>query len=45
MPGFGPTSAPVATCGILGFLAASSSYKIDYNGVGWTRFTEGVSRE
>ena len=33
MPGFGPASAPVATCGILGFLAALSSYKIDYNGV------------
>jgi len=30
MPGFGPASAPVANCGGLGFLEASSSYKIDY---------------
>ena len=32
MSAFGPTSAPVANCGVLGFLEASSSYKIDYNG-------------
>ncbi len=30
MPGFGLASAPVASCGVLGFLEASSSYKIDY---------------
>jgi hypothetical protein len=31
MLGFGPASAPVAACGVLGFLEASSSYKIDYS--------------
>ena len=36
MPGFGPASAPVASCGVLGFLEASNSYKIDYSRVGWT---------
>jgi hypothetical protein len=30
MSGFGRTSAPVAICGVLGFLEASNSYKIDY---------------
>ena len=30
MPGFGPASAPVAICGVLGFLEAPSSYKFDY---------------
>jgi hypothetical protein len=34
MPGFGPASAPVASCGVLGFLEASSSYKIDYSAGG-----------
>src|SRR5437762_2508316 len=32
MPGFGPASAPVANCTVLGFLEASSSHKFDYNG-------------
>ena len=36
MPGFGPASAPVASCGVLGFLEAPSSYKIDYSKLGWT---------
>jgi hypothetical protein len=26
MPGFGPASAPVANCGVLGFLGALNSY-------------------
>ena len=30
MSAFGPTSAPVANCGVLGFFEASGSYKIDY---------------
>ena len=33
MPGFGPASAPVASCGVLGFLEAPSSYNFDYIGV------------
>jgi hypothetical protein len=32
-PGFGPASAPGASCGVLG-LEAPSSYKIDYIGTG-----------
>jgi len=36
MPGFGPASAPVAACGVLGFLEAPNSYKIDYIQVGRT---------
>jgi hypothetical protein len=32
--GFGTASAPVATYGVLGFLEARDSYKIDYSGVG-----------
>jgi hypothetical protein len=36
MPGFGPASAPVASCGVWGFLEAPDSYKFDYNGLGWT---------
>ena len=36
MSGFGRTSAPVAICGVLRFLEALDSYKIDYN-VGITR--------
>ena len=32
MSALGPTSAPVANCGVLGFLEASGSYKIDYTG-------------
>jgi hypothetical protein len=31
MSRFGPTSAPVANCGVLEFSEASGSYKIDYN--------------
>jgi len=31
MPGFGPASAPMASRGVLGFLEAPSSYKIDYS--------------
>ena len=30
MPGFGPASAPVASCGVLGFLEALNSYRFDY---------------
>jgi len=36
MPGFGPASAPVANCGVLGFLEAPSSYKIDYKWLGFS---------
>ena len=35
MPGFDPASAPVASCGVLGFLEASNSYSFDYSRVGW----------
>jgi hypothetical protein len=31
MSGFDRTSASVAICGVLGFLEASNSYKIDYD--------------
>jgi hypothetical protein len=31
MPGFGPASAPVAICGVWGFLEAPGSYNFDYN--------------
>jgi hypothetical protein len=34
MSGFCRTSAPVAICGVLGFLEALNSYKFDYNGLG-----------
>jgi hypothetical protein len=34
MSGFGRTSAPVAICGVLGFLEALNSYKFDYTS-GW----------
>ena len=30
MPGFGPASAPVASCGVLGYLGAPDSYNFDY---------------
>ena len=36
MSGFRRTSAPVAICGILGFLEALDSYNFDYSRVGWT---------
>ena len=36
MSGFGRTSAPVAICGVLGFLEALNSYKFDYIEMGWT---------
>src|ERR1019366_3821527 len=31
MPGFGPASAPVAACGVLGFLEALGSYNLDFS--------------
>jgi hypothetical protein len=38
MPDFGPASAPVASWGVLEFLEASSSYKIDYNAMGQSKY-------